>query len=182
MDFAGTTKSINRKTTMEGKYILTIEGLEDNGIFANFSVNNKYSLPTNLIRGIAVYAAREKNLCGKFSTSVFTSCKLHLDDRDKIFRCTSKYAQDGQWYDWCLVEWENSTNVIQTYPELVLGFIQVGMKDCAIVQSSNDPISIEKMLNDFICKFTMPPNTPTSVIKIESISSPLCVFKNCGGY
>ncbi len=117
------------------------------------------------------------NLRGKFSTSVFTSCTLHLDDRDKIFRCTSKYAQDGQWYDWCLVEWENSTNVIQTYPGLVLGFIQVGMKDCAIVQSSNDPISIEKMRNDFICKFTMPPNTPISVIEIKSISSPLCVFK-----
>jgi hypothetical protein len=135
-----------------------------------------------LIRGIAVYAASAMNLRGKFSSSVFTSCTLHLDDRDKIFRCTSKYPQDGQWYDWCLVEWENSTNVIQTYPGLVLGFIQVGMKDCAIVQSSNDPISIEKMVNDFICKFTMPPNTPTIVIKIESISSPLRVFKNYGGY
>ncbi len=42
---------------MEGKYILTIDRLEENGLFSSFSVDNKGSLLTNLIWGIAIYAA-----------------------------------------------------------------------------------------------------------------------------
>jgi hypothetical protein len=55
------------------------------------------------------------------------------------------------------------------------------MKYCAVIQSSNDLMSIEKMTQEFIYKFILPSNTPTSVVKIESISNPLCVFKNYGG-
>ena len=54
-------------------------------------------------------------------------------------------------------------------------------KYCAVVQSSNNPISMEKMTQEFICKFNLPSNTPTSVVEIDSISNPLCVFKNYGG-
>ncbi len=79
------------------------------------------------------------------------------------------------------MEWVNSTNISQTYPGMILGFIQVGMIYCAVIQSSNDPISMEKMTQEFICKFKLPSNTPTSVVEIESISNPLCVFKNYGG-
>jgi hypothetical protein len=57
-----------------------------------------------LIRGIAIYAAREMNYHDRFSIVGYTSCKLHIDEREEIFRCTSKYSGDGQWYDWCLVE------------------------------------------------------------------------------
>jgi hypothetical protein len=89
---------------MEGKYILTIDGLEENGLFTSFSVDNKGSLLTNLLRGIAIYVAREMNNCDRFSIVGYTSCKLHIDKREEIFRCTSKYSGDGQWYDWCLVE------------------------------------------------------------------------------
>jgi hypothetical protein len=60
----------------------------------------------------------------------------------------------------------------QTYPGLILGFIQVGMKYCAVIQSSNDPMSMEKLTQDFICKFKLPSNTLTSVVEIESISNP----------
>jgi hypothetical protein len=175
------TQIIKQKTSMEGKYNLTIEGLEENGVFTNFKVHTNLKLPTNLIRGIAVYGAREMNLCGEFSVTGYTSCKLNIDDRLEIFRCTSRYGQDGQWYDWCLIDWEISSNNVQTYPGLVLGFIEVGIKHYAVVQSSNDPMSTEIMTEHFVCKFTMPEYTPASVIDIGCISSPLCVFKNYGG-
>jgi hypothetical protein len=166
---------------MEGKYILTIGRLEENGLFTSFSVDNKDSLPAILIRGIAIYAAKEMKYCDRFSIVGYTSCKLHIDKREGIFRCTSKYSRDGQWYDWCLVEWGDSRNMSQSYPGLILGFIQVGMKYCAVIQSSNDPMSMEKMTQDYNWKFKLPSNTPTSVVEIESISNPLCVFKNYGG-
>jgi hypothetical protein len=42
-------------------------------------------------------------------------------------------------------------------------------------------MSTEKMTEDFVCKFMLQSNTPTSVVEIESISNPLLVFKNYGG-
>ena len=57
----------------------------------------------------------------------------------------------------------------------------MGGKELVAIQSSNNPISIEMMTVEFICKFTVDPTTPTSVVEIQSISNPLCVFKNYGG-
>ncbi len=48
----------HRTTMMEGKYILTIEGLEENGLFSSFSLDNKGSLPTNLM--VLPYMQQEK--------------------------------------------------------------------------------------------------------------------------
>jgi len=88
---------------MEGKFILTIEELQENGLFNNFIVDNMSTLSINLIWGIAIYAAREMNHRNRFIIVGFTACKLRIDERDEIFRCTSKYSRDGQWYDWCLI-------------------------------------------------------------------------------
>ncbi len=60
IDDRGTSWRVNTKAIIEGKYILTIDGLEENGIFSKFSVDN-------LIWGIAIYAAREMNHCNRFS-------------------------------------------------------------------------------------------------------------------
>ena len=169
---------------MEGKYILTIDGLVENGIFAQYVATRKKSslfLHINLIRGIAIYASCELNCRGTVTTSGFTSCKMNIEQREEIFRCTSKFAQDGEWYDWCLIEWEITTGIFETYPGLILGFIEMGGKELVVIQSSNNPISIEMMTVEFICKFTVDPTTPTSVVEIQSISNPLCVFKNYGG-
>jgi hypothetical protein len=86
---------------MEGKFILAIEELQENGLFNHFFVNNMSTLSTNLIRGIAIYAAREMNHRGRLRIVGFTACKLCIDEKEEIFRCTSKYSQDGEWYDWC---------------------------------------------------------------------------------
>ncbi len=58
--------------TTEGKYILTLEGLEDNGIFSHYKVDNSTSLPTHQIWGIAVYASRELVLLG----TLHAKCEL----------------------------------------------------------------------------------------------------------
>ena len=166
---------------MEGKYILTLEGLEDNGIFSHYKVDKSTSLPTHLIWGIAVYASRELNIQDRFSVVGYTVCKMRVDERDDMFRCSSNYSHDGQWYDWCLIEWVDSNNTSQTYPGLILGFIQVVTKHYAVVQSSNHVMTIKKLTEYFVCKFSLPPNTPTSVVEIESISNPLLVFKNYDG-
>jgi hypothetical protein len=167
--------------TMEGKYILTLEGLEENGIFKHYHVDNSSSLSTSLIRGIAVYASRELSIQDRCSIVGYTACKMRVDERDEIFRCNYNYSRDGQWYDWCLIEWVDSNNSSQTYPGLILGFIQVNMKNYAVVQSTNDVINMEKLTKEFVCKFSLQPNTPTSVVDIETISNPLLVFKNYGG-
>jgi hypothetical protein len=167
--------------TMEGKYILTLEGLEENGIFKHYNVDNSSSLPTHLIRGIAVYASRELGIQDRCSIVGYTACKMQVDKRDEILRCNSNYSHDGQWYDWCLIEWVDSNNTSQTYPGLILGFIQVNMKIYAVVQSTNDAMTLEKLTKEFVCKFSLQPNTPTSVVEIETISNPLLVFKNYGG-
>jgi hypothetical protein len=57
IDDRGTSWRVNTKAITDGKYILTIDGLEENGIFSKFSVDNSQSLPTNLIWGIAIYAS-----------------------------------------------------------------------------------------------------------------------------
>ncbi len=88
------------------KYILTIEGLVENGIFDQYDATQKksnISLHINLVRGIAIYASCELNCRGTVTTSGFTLCKLNIEEREEIFRCTSKFAQDGEWYDWCLI-------------------------------------------------------------------------------
>jgi hypothetical protein len=77
------------------EYIFTIDRLEENGLFSSFSVDNKGSLLTNLITGIAMYSAREMNYHDRFSIVGYTSCKLHIDKREEFFRCTSKYSGDG---------------------------------------------------------------------------------------
>jgi len=105
---------------MECKYTLTLEGLEDNGIFSQSNVDNSCSPPTHLIRGIVVYAARELNIQDRFSVIGYTACKMHVDESDESFRCSSKYSHDGQWYDLCLIKWVDSSNTSQTYPGSIL--------------------------------------------------------------
>ena len=120
-----------------GKLILTIEELQENGLFSRFFVNNMTSLSTNLIRGIAIYAAREMNHCDRLRIIGFTACKLCIDKREDFFRCKSKYSWDGQWYDWCLIEWVNTA---QNLSRINTWFYSGGSKilcSCSVIQWPN---------------------------------------------
>ncbi len=65
--------------TMEGKYILTLEGLEENGIFKHYHVDNSSSLSTSLIRGFAVHASRELSIQDRCSIVLPWNCDNFLD-------------------------------------------------------------------------------------------------------
>jgi hypothetical protein len=51
----------------------------------------------------------------------------------------------------------------------------------AVIQSSSDPITMEQLIDNFICKFELADDQQRVVVEIETISIALCVFKNYGG-
>jgi hypothetical protein len=109
---------------------------------------------------------------------------LELDGREEIFRAISNYGSDGEWYDWCLIEWDGYN---ETYPARILGFFHYNIDPCVmvVVQSSPEtsPMSMDRMSGDFVSKFSMPEDLDdcTYVVPIDTIVNPLCVFKNYGG-
>jgi hypothetical protein len=91
-ELAGTHFTIGKKKSDENSGVQKVQN------------RNNCGIPRNSERISQSSAAREMNYCDRFSIVGYTSCKLHNDKREEIFRCT-KYSGDGQWYDWCLVEW-----------------------------------------------------------------------------
>jgi hypothetical protein len=51
----------------------------------------------------------------------------------------------------------------------------------AVIQSSSDPITMEQLIENFICKFVLEDDQQTVVVEIETTSNTLCIFKNYGG-
>ncbi len=104
----------------------------------------------------------EHNPNGELNLTGYTTCKLILDDRNVTLRATSKYGLDGQWYDWCLVAWQNFD---ETYPARMLGFFEFKLPGVEqnyrettvylVLQSSPgcSPISMEMMSEQFVSKF-----------------------------
>ena len=109
---------------------------------------------------------------------------MELDGTEEIFCATSSYGTDGEWYDWCLIEWEGYG---KTYAARILGFFQYTgeTSTMVVVQSapSTSPMSMDRMTTDFVSKFCIPENLDdcTYVVPIDTIVNPLCVFKNYGG-
>ncbi len=68
-----------------------------------------------------------------------------------------------------------------TYPAKILGFFNIQTSVYAVIQSSSDPITMEQLIENFICKFVLEDDQQTIVVEIETISNTLCVFKNYGG-
>ncbi len=86
--------------------------------FAKNSDNNKLSVKfvEAMVRFIFKY-----NAPSTITVTGYTVCKLELDGRPEIFCVTSNYGDDGEWYDWCLIEWEDHE---ETYPGHILGFFE----------------------------------------------------------
>jgi hypothetical protein len=126
---------------------------------------------------------------GKLNLAGYTTCKLILDDRLVTLCATSKYGFDGQWYDWCLVAWQDFE---ETYPARELGFFDFNLpgveQNCketpvyAVLQSSSEcsPILMEIMSEQFVPKYHMPEDLDecTYSVPIKSIVHPLNVFPN----
>lgn len=174
---------------MEGIYKLTLD-INGTDFSIRKSANNKLSVKfvEAMVRFISKYEGPST-----ITITGYTVCKLDLDGRPEIFRAVSNYGDDGEWYDWCLIEWEDHE---ETYPGHILGFFEYyapgihstnyrGTLVFAVVQSSEStsPMSMNRMSKDFISKFQMPEDLDefTYCIPIDSIVNPLCVFKNFGG-
>ncbi|KAL7540345.1 hypothetical protein ACHAWF_006655 [Thalassiosira exigua] len=102
----------------------------------------------------------------------YTSAKFCLDNRDVIFHCASRYGGIEDWYDWCLVQRENSQGEVDTYPGQILGFFRY-QTDCT-VEDKDQP--------EFVCEFKVDATNQGDlcVVPISSIEDTLFVFKNYG--
>ncbi len=157
--------------------------MDDLGQFEDHYVSGrkKTTLPIKFIHGLSLYCSRTLNLHGKNKITCHTSCKMILEQRPVIFHATSDFGDDESWYDWCLVKWVKNDEQQNTYPGKILGFFSIKSSVYAAIQSSSDPITMEQLTENFICKFVLEDDQQTVVVKIETISNALCVFKNYGG-
>jgi len=106
---------------------------------------------------------------------------MFVEQRHVLFHATLDFGDDGSWYNWCLVEWVNNNEQHNTYPGKILGFFSIKTSVYAVIQSSSDPITMEQLIDNFICKFELADEQQPVVVEIETISNALCVFKNYGG-
>ncbi len=92
-------KSARRNYDFRGKYKLTFSGLEDMGIFMEYSVSNKKeNPPLKCICGISVYAATQFHQRGMTAVTCYTSCNMKLENRNVTFCSTCNF-----WRGWRLV-------------------------------------------------------------------------------
>jgi hypothetical protein len=169
-------KSAGRNYDFRGKYTLTFSGLEDMGIFTEYSVSNKKeNPPLKCICGISVYAVTQFHQHGMITVSCYTSYNMTLENRNVTFCSNCNFGDDGEWYNWCLVEWIDDDEERNTYPGKTLGFFTMEGSLYAFLQSSSDPISMEQLTDEFICSFVIDNHQPTEGVEVEIISSTLCL-------
>jgi hypothetical protein len=104
---------------------------------------------------------------------------------------TSFYAhpslQGHAWYDWALVHFEEqigSGNTIESYyPSKILGFIEVGDKQEAVIQCSEKPLEWKTVKTKFFVAITIGTDYDISfvTVPIDALVHPLCVLPDSGG-
>jgi hypothetical protein len=138
--------------------------------------SNNLKLPLKFIHRLLMFTASKFNIHGTMITTFYTSCKMYLENTSVTFCATSNYGDDGQWYNWCLVEWVDQNEERNTYQGIILGLLMMQNSVYAVTQSSSDPISIKQLTDEFICSLVLNDDTQIEVVEIETISSTLCVF------
>jgi hypothetical protein len=71
---------------------------------------------------------------------------------------------------------------MHTYPGQILGFVKMDDSVYAVIHLSSDPITMAQLTDDFVSKFVLKQDQSMKVVKLETINSTLCVFKNYGGH
>ena len=178
---------------VEGKYVLTIEGMTDSGSFLSYTCKKKKtSIKVNdrFVEAVSYHAHCSGLSTSELSVDGYTCCKIVCEDGEEhIFRATECYGGVEKWYDWCLANFilPGQTNM-KSYPCCLLGlFRYTSGSDTdtvyAVVQSATEPVSSEKLMSEFVSRFEVNEHLDdhTCVIPVECISSPLFVFENSGG-
>jgi hypothetical protein len=88
---------------MEGKYKLTVN-INGND-FAEPIISDGKRIHVKFFEAMAHFVFEHDSQSTQYIINGYTAFKLQLDGRDKIFHATSSYGNDGEWYDWCLVQW-----------------------------------------------------------------------------
>ncbi|KAL7546841.1 hypothetical protein ACHAWF_010169 [Thalassiosira exigua] len=60
-------------------------------------------IPLRFYQGIIKHVFENTKNIEDVSFIGYTSAKVHLDDRDVIFRCSSRYNGRTDWHNWCFV-------------------------------------------------------------------------------
>jgi hypothetical protein len=177
----GTGVELSSKQIMAGQYQLTIVGLDEFGTFIDHKVIGNVKLSLVYIRAVSTFAL---STCfdppGRLSITGYTSCKMNINTKDATLRATSNYGNDGQWYDWCLVEWVDHNEQRNTYPRKNLGFFNMDNCIYAVIQLLIIPITMEQLIDKFVCSFVLDHHRRTEIVKIDTIRTTLCIFKNYG--
>ena len=177
------TSSTHSYPVMEGKYQFSLR-INRNSFSDPVMSNNKKKPSVKFIETVVKHLTHRDAHSRQCKITGYTACKLELDGRVEIFRATSNYGSDGEWYDWCLIEWDGYE---ETYPARILGFFHCNVNPgvMVVVQSSPEtsPMSMDRMSRDFVSKISMPEDLDdcTYAVPIDAIVHPLCVFKNYGG-
>ena len=86
-----------------------------------------------------------------------------LDGGQEIFQAISAYMDDGHWYNWCLISWEDE-GVENTFPACILGFFDMDHSGSGdelmdsnhvVIESSHDVVSMDDLCQSFVKKFNM---------------------------
>jgi hypothetical protein len=178
----GTGVELSSKQIMAGQYQLTIVGWDEFGTFTDHKVIGNVKLPLVYICAVSTFASSTHfKHCGRLSIAGYTSCKMNINTKDATLQATSNYGDDGQWYDWCLVEWADHNEQPNTYPGKILAFFNMDNTIYAVIQSLIILITMEQLIDKFVCSFVLDHHRRTEIVKIDTIRTTLCIFKNYGG-
>ena len=102
------------------------------------------------------------------------------------FFSTNAFEGKGRWYDWCLVEFQNSSHSqwVQ-YAACISGFVQFAQEDNAhvLITTSTNQVYMQKVDEEFIVEFGLgDENIHHLLIDTKCIAHPLFVIENSGGY
>jgi hypothetical protein len=87
---------------MEGKYTLTLN-INGND-FAEPIISKGKSILVKFVEAMAHFVSQHDSRSKQYNINGYTACKLQLDGREEIFCVTWSYGNDGEWYDWCLIQ------------------------------------------------------------------------------
>jgi hypothetical protein len=88
---------------IEGKYKLTLN-INGND-FTKTIISDGKRIHVKFVKTMAHFVFKYDSQSRGYNVDGYTACKLQLDGRDKIFCATSSYGNNGEWYDWCLIQW-----------------------------------------------------------------------------
>ena len=96
---------------MEGVYQLTLT-IIDGKLSSNQKTSPHKDVFVKFVEGVVQFISQHDSP-GELSLTRYATCKLILDDWKVTLCATSKYGLDGQWYNWCLVAWQDFDKHIQ---------------------------------------------------------------------